>query len=212
MTIGFIGLTGNIGCGKSTVARMLATHPNIQVYDADQIWKEVLEDSIWMEVCQKWLTLTIGPEAYKNGKPQYDVIASAIFSDEEKRIAVQTFASMPVLNDIFRRANKMDAETRCDTIALIESAMLFESDMCRFVQAVVVVTCDAEEQMRRVLARPIPGRASLTHEQAQARMNVQWPQEKKVALATHVIDTCCPLPELEGRVKDLYNQLVGGKS
>ena len=65
--------------------------------------------------------------------------------------------------------------------------------------------------MRRILARDIPGRPRLTKELAEARLSVQWPQEQKVARATHVIDSRCSLSELEGRVKEIHDQLIDGR-
>ncbi len=193
-----IGLTGNIGCGKSTVAKMFATFPDVVVYDADQIWKDI----IMTDTCRAYVELLIGPNAFKNGRPQNEVIAAAIFSDREKHVAIQSFAGLQVINEICERKNNHPA-----ALHLVESATMFEGGMQRFFEEFIVVTCPKEEQMRRVLSRKIPGRPCLTRKQVDERMKNQWPQEQKVARANYVIDTHCPLPELERRVKDLYEKL-----
>lgn len=196
-----IGLTGNIGCGKSTVAKMLAQLPNIATYDVDQVWKDLLMTT----VCRHYVEFLIGEESFKDNKPQYNHIASVIFSDHEKRVALQTFAGMHTLSEIAYRARNSSA-----TMHIVEATVLFESRSHKLMSEIIVAACDYEEQMRRVLARPIPGRDSLTREQAEERMKCQWSQEKKIGLATYVIDTYCSLSELEVRVKMLYDQLIIG--
>jgi dephospho-CoA kinase len=203
MTTRLIGLTGNIGCGKSTVAKLLAQLPGVAIYDVDLVWKELLTTT----VCRHYVEFLIGEESFKDNKPQYSFITSVIFSDHEKRMALQTFAGMHTLAEIAYRARKSSA-----TMHVVEAAVLFESGSHKLMSEIIVAKCDEEEQMRRVLARPILGRDPLTREQAEERMKCQWSQEKKIALATYVIDTYCSLSELEVRVKGLYDQLIiGGK-
>lgn len=197
-----IGLTGNMGCGKSTVAKMLAKLPDVAVYDADQVWKELITTS----VCRHYVEFLIGEEAFKDDQPQYSVIAAKIFSEYDLRIALQTFVGMHVLGEIAYRTQKSSA-----TIHIVEAAILFENGSHHLINEIIVAKCDEKEQMRRVLAREIPGRAPLTCEQVLARMKCQRSQEKKIAHANYVIDTFCSLPELEMRVKDLYDQLLNAR-
>lgn len=202
MTTRLIGLTGNMGCGKSTVAHMLAKLPGVAIYEMDQIWKEMIPTPF----CRKYIEFLIGPEAFKDDKPQLVYIASMIFADSKKRIAIQGFAGLHVMQEIMCRAQISSA-----TIHVVESAMLFESHSNRLISETIVAMCDEEEQMRRVLARMIPEREPLTREEALARMECQWSQEEKIARATFVIDTFCSLPDLEVRVKDLYEQLLSAR-
>lgn len=198
-----IGLTGNIGCGKSTVANLFAKLPNVAVYDVDKVWKELIGGS----VCRMYIEGVIGPESFKDNQPQFGFIASVIFADEEKRHALETFAKLHVMTEILYRVQKSSA-----TIHIVESAMLFETGAYKDFSEVIAVDCDKKEQMRRVLSREIPGRACLTREQFEERVVVQWPQEKKVALATYTIHTFCSLSELEVRVRNLYNLLCTMRS
>ncbi|MCX6714297.1 MAG: dephospho-CoA kinase [Candidatus Uhrbacteria bacterium] len=201
-----IGLTGNMGCGKSTVAKMLAAFPDVVVYNTDLIWREMLSKKFQRD----YVTFLIGEHAYIDGVPQIGVIGEVIFADDEKRIALEAFAGMHTMLEIAFRM-----ETQSDKMHIIENAILFEAGVAKYFpdpREIIVVTCDEEERLRRVLVREIPGRPCLTRAQFDARVKSQWPQEKKVALATYLVDTFCSLPELESRVKDLHDQLIGGKS
>lgn len=198
MATRLIGLTGNIGCGKSTVAKMLNKFGGVTVCDTDKVWKEIIKDSL----CRSYVELLVGPESFVNDEPQFSVIAEAIFADPQKRIALQTFASLHVMCEIMYRAQKSDG------VHIVESAILFENNTYKMMEKNIVVTCDKKEQMRRVLAREIPGRAPLTRKQALARMKCQWSQRKKIARADFVIDTNCSIPELERRVAVLYRQIM----
>lgn len=199
-----IGLTGNMGCGKSTVAKLLSAFPDVVVYNTDLIWREMLHEKFQRD----YVTFLIGDHAYVDGVPQIGVIGEVIFSDDEKRITLEAFAGLHLMAEIAYRMEKNP-----EKIHVIENAILFEGEMMKYFpepREIIVVTCDEEEQLRRVLAREIPGRSCLTRAQFDARVSKQWPQEKKVSLATYVIDTFCSLSELESRVKDLYEQLIGG--
>lgn len=202
-----IGLTGNMGCGKSTVGKLLAGYDNIVVHNSDEIWKVKLADSN----LQSLVTHLIGPHAYVDGKPQFGAIAQTIFSNEEKRAAFETFAALHLMDEILCRAKKQS-----EKIHVVENALLFEGGLFNHVpkpHEFIVVVCDEQEQLRRVLARPVgDNRPNFTRKDFDARVKHQWPQEKKVALATHVIDTHCSLSELEVRVKALHQKLVGGMS
>lgn len=204
MKLRMAGLTGNIGCGKSTVSRLLAKFADVAVYDTDHIWKEMLHE----DAERDFVRVLVGERAYVDSKPQFAVIAAVIFADDEKRGVLEAFAGSRLVVELMRRMRLQP-----DKMHVIENAIWFESGMANFFPEppeIIIATCPPEEQMRRVLARPIDGRPSLTREQFEARERLQWPQEKKVALANHVIDTHCSLPELESRVKELHDQLMGG--
>ena len=175
-----IGLTGNIGCGKSTVARMLAKFADVSVYDTDHIWKELLAST----VCRIFVQNLVGAESFEDGWPRLDVIALQVFRDEKKWKLLEQFSKGQVMSEIYSRVQASEK-----SIHIVESAMLFESGIYIGCDKVIVAICEKEEQTRRVLARLLPDRQPLTREEFEERLRTQWPQENKIALGTHVIDT-----------------------
>lgn len=202
-----IGLTGNMGsengiatqivlagyAGRSIVAKLLAQLPGVAIYDVDQVWKELITTPI----CRHFVEFLIGKKAFVNDQPQYNVIASAMVADEEKRIILQTFAGMYVLGEIADRAQKSSA-----TIHIVETAILFENGLHKLLSEIIVVEDCEEEPIHR----------SFEREQALRHMECLWSEREKIARANYVIDTFCSLPELEVRVRNLYNLLCAVRS
>ena len=169
-----IGLTGNIGTGKSTIARIFEIL-GVQIYHADFQARQMLESSKIIEQI-KFLfgKCVLSPEHKIDRK----ALAAIVFIDKEKLAA---------LNNIIHPAIKEDFENWCllqakSDYILHEAAILFESGFDRFFDANILVTAPDELCIARVMARD-----SVTKEMVANRIRNQWPQEKKLELADYIL-------------------------
>lgn len=200
-----IGLTGGIGTGKSTVARMLAELGAL-VIDADAIVHELQAP----------------------GSPALAEIAAALGSDvldaagglDRSRVAERVFrdpALLQRLNAIMHprvgaeMARRTDAARRAGApLVVLDIPLLFETrprDRAaarRGSDATVLVYAPASLQIDRTVARD-----GGTREEAERRVAAQLPIDQKRALADHVIDNAGPLADTERQVRDLFAKLAG---
>jgi len=169
-----IGLTGGIGSGKSTVARIFEVM-GVPVYYSDDRAKEMYYVP---EVKEKVIAL-LGKEAYLNDH-QIDkkFIADKIFSNT---------TLLHEINGIIHPAVKKDftewAKTKQEhAFVLKESALLFETGIYKTLDASILVV--SPEQLR---AKRIAKRDNLTEAEVMARFKSQMNDEQKIPLATYII-------------------------
>lgn len=192
-----VGLTGGIGCGKSTVADMLCER-GVPVVDADQLARDVVAPG------------TPGLRAV------VEAFGAGILRDDgtldRKGLAALVFPSPPALarlNGIVHPLIQTAAAARLRALAVqghhmavLEAALLFEAGWDRITDTVVVVTTSPETQLRRLLAR-----GDVTPEDARARVASQLPLATKEARADHVIRNDGSLAALEEAVRALHATL-----
>lgn len=168
-----VGLTGGIGSGKTTVARLLETMGCV-LYNSDDRAKELYFDAgVKAEVIA-----LLGPEAYsENGALNKAHISGKVFSDK---------ALLQQLNEIIHPAVKKDfehfAERFPKQIVIKESAILFETGIYKDLDATILATAPLHEKIQRVMARN-----QVTKEEVEKRMLAQWTDEQKIPLADYVI-------------------------
>lgn len=168
-----VGLTGGIGSGKTTVARLLETMGCI-LYNSDDRAKELYFDAgVKAEVIG-----LLGPQAYsESGALNKAHISENVFSDQ---------ALLQKLNGIIHPAVKKDFERfamrHSRQIVIKESAILFETGIYKELDATILVTAPLHEKIRRVMARN-----GVPKEEVEKRMQAQWTDEQKIPLADHVI-------------------------
>lgn len=177
MTI-IIGLTGSIGTGKSTIAKMF-TEFKIPVIDADVVAREVVKPG---EAALEQIH-----EAFGDGVIQADgtldrkTLGAIVFADEGKRL---------ILNQIIHPAIRKRMEEkqqalidRKEACIVVDIPLLFENKLTNTVDKVLVVYVDEAEQLRRIVARD-----GITADDAARRMASQISIEEKVKLADGIID------------------------
>lgn len=168
-----IGLTGGIGSGKSTVARIFGIL-GIPVFDADSIAKTIMNED---ETLKAAIISYFGPNAYQAGRLDRNFMASAVFQDEEKRMKLNALVHPAVLQTA---KNWMLQQNTAYVIK--EAALIFESGSQETLDLVIGVYAPKSLRLQRTMQRDNTDRASVLK-----RMNSQIKEELKMKLCDFVL-------------------------
>jgi dephospho-CoA kinase len=168
-----VGLTGGIGSGKTTVAKIFETL-GIPVFYADTEAKVLLDES---EEIKSGLINLFGAALYADGKLNRKELASHIFNDKE---AIQKVNSI-VHPAVTKRFEEWRAKQKA-TYVLQEAAILFETGGYKRFDKNILVSAPKEIRIKRIMQRD-----GLTEDEILARMQNQWDENHKIALADFVI-------------------------
>lgn len=192
-----VALTGGIATGKSTVlARLVAA--GIPAIDADVLARQVVArgtpgfDAV---------VASFGPGVVTAaGDLDRRALGARVFADPAARAALEAIIHPAVYQGISAWFASLPGDTR---VAVADIPLLFETGRAQDFDVVVVVACARDEQVRRVVARD-----GVTMDEAEARVAAQWPIERKVAAADHVIWTTGTRADTQRRVDDLLDMLA----
>ncbi|HVT09222.1 MAG TPA: dephospho-CoA kinase [Polyangia bacterium] len=191
-----LGLTGGIGTGKSTVARLFAAR-GVPVVDADALAREVVAPGTVgnAEIAAVWPQV-IGPDGAVDRKR----LGAIVFADPAARARLEAITHPLIQEASASRLADLAAEGH--PLALYEAALLVESGRWRDFDGLIVVTASPETQVARTVAR-----GGLTREEAEARIAAQAPAAEKIRLATYVIDNDGSREETEAQVREVVEKL-----
>lgn len=190
-----IGLTGNIGCGKSTVARMLA-ELGAEIIDADKLVHQLMEPGTecWRAIVEQFGLGTLRPD----GSIDRGRLGEIVFRDP---------AALSRLEKILHPAARKLVESRIDAsrkpVVVIEAIKLIEAGWHRRVNSVWVVTCQREQQIKRLMRT-----RGLTAAEAELRVGAQSPAAEKLKYADVVIDNSGTLEETRRQVEAAWSERV----
>lgn len=192
-----VGLTGGIGCGKTTVTNLFRDH-GIPIIDADQITRRLVEPG---SDALRAIAARFG-EAYldSNGNLNRRALRQRIFEDPDAKKGLEAILHPRVRDEIQQRLATLDAP-----YCLVVIPLLIESGMQDLVDRVLVVDCRPEQQTERVVARD-----GVPPEHVEAIMAAQLAQQQRLAAADDVIDNSGDLRGLEAQISELdarYRQL-----
>lgn len=191
-----IGLTGNIGTGKSTVLRMLE-QLGAQVIDADRLAHETMTPGtpVWQAVVDQFGQEVLSPE----GEIDREKLGGIVFDDPEALRRLEAIVHPAV----GARVAELLARTTAEVV-VIEAIKLVEADMHRAANALWVVTCEPEQQVARLVAQ-----RGMSEAEVRRRMAAQSPVEPKLALADVVIDNSGSIEETWEQVKAAWARILG---
>jgi dephospho-CoA kinase len=193
------GLTGNIGAGKSAVARMLR-EAGVVVLDADELAREVvLPGTEGLREIDRRFPGVVAPAGVLDRK----ALAARVFADEGERAALNAIVHPRIAAALADRAAALDAQGV--PFAVYEAALLVENGLADAFDGLIVVTAPLVAQLARLLARD-----GMTEPEARARLSAQLPAAEKVALADFVLDNAGALDELRAQVGRVVVALRSG--
>ncbi|MEY2408393.1 MAG: dephospho-CoA kinase, partial [Verrucomicrobiota bacterium] len=173
-----IGLTGGIGMGKSTSALLLQQRL-IPVVDTDTLARQVVEPGqpAMREIEEAFGRPVIAPD----GRLKREELARIVFSDETRRKELERIVH-PRIRQLWQSQValwKTESRPRC----VVVIPLLFETVAAAHFDSIICVACSKASQWQRLTAR------GWTAEQIELRLGAQWPIQRKMDLANHVVWT-----------------------
>jgi dephospho-CoA kinase len=178
-----IGLTGNIGCGKSTVAAMLRDEA-VATVDADAIAREIRHNDADARAAIQ----------ARFGTYDADELARVVFADADALRDLEAILHPRVRGAI--RARLAELDQAGEQVVAVEVIKLLESPLADACDAIWVVRCDEADAIARLAAT-----RGMDEATARQRLANQSPQDEKVAAADVVIDGSAPIEETRRQVE-----------
>ena len=175
-----VGLTGSIAVGKSFVLNVLR-ELGARTIDADAVAREVVEPGT---AGLKAVVDEFGAEILKpDGSLNRAGLGSIVFADQAKRQKLNSILHPFIIARQDEVMQKWEEETP-DSIAVVDAALMIESGGYKRFDKVIVVHCQSEIQLERLMKRD-----DLSREEAERRINAQMSQQEKKKHADYLIDT-----------------------
>ena len=189
-----LGLTGSIGMGKSTTAKLFA-EAGVPVYDADAAVHKIYEGEAAPAIEAAFPGTTV------DGKVDRMRLSARVLHNPAAIKQLEQIVH-PLLG-ASRNKFLEDAERSGAPVAVVDVPLLFETGGEKRVDAVVVVTTTPEAQRERILARD-----NMTNEKLDAILARQLPDAEKRKRADFVVDTSHGLDPVRVQIRDILQQVV----
>ncbi len=193
-----VGLTGGIATGKSFVLGVL-NELGCEVLDSDRTARDVVEpgQSAFEEIVAYFGEQVVTAD----GKLDRAKLGAIVFTDAAKREKLNSIVHPKVYEAQARWLAEIESRSP-QAIAIIDAALLIETGSFRRFDKLIVVYCEPEIQLERLMARN-----NLTREEAIARISSQMPSAEKLKYADFAINTSLGFEDTRRQVESLYQQL-----
>ncbi|WP_448521668.1 dephospho-CoA kinase [Pseudothermotoga sp.] len=184
-----VGLTGKMGCGKSTVAEILK-ELGAQVIDVDKIGHEVLKE----ETVKDQLKQLFGPEIFCQGEIDRKKLAEIVFEDKEKLKILER-----VVHPMIRR-RVMEVIEDSSGIVVLDAALLKRIGLSQLCDVIITVKCDERKIFERLKEK------GFTEEEIRRRLSAQ----SDIVEEGIIIENNFDLVSLRSKVMEVYKRLLEG--
>ncbi|MDX8336526.1 dephospho-CoA kinase [Candidatus Cetobacterium colombiensis] len=195
-----LGLTGGIGSGKSTASKIFISM-GIKVFDADVIAKKILETDIIKNEIKERL-----------GKKFIDINKNNLNKELLKKEVFHDKKKLEILNEIIHpkvieKYKKLYFEYKeTNEIIVFDVPLLFEVNLEKYCNKVLVIDIDPEIQMNRIKARD-----GIDIELIKKIIEAQMPREEKIKKGDIIINNNGKIEELEEKIRKVIKDLERGK-
>lgn len=194
-----IALTGGIATGKSTVSQIIRD-AGIPVIDADVLAREIVAPGLpgLNEIVREFGNKYLLPDGSLNRAE----LAELIFKDPNARHKLEHITHPKIAQLLLEKL--VDLASQGVTWAVYEAPLIFEKNLQANFVATILVSCPEKIQLERLMRRE-----GMSEEIAMERISSQMSNEKKISLASVVLDTDCALSELQKRLATIWHELTG---
>lgn len=191
-----VGVTGSIGSGKSSVAKLLGKLLSARVFSADEICRQMLEvdQPAYLEFVKRWGTKFLGADK----KIDRLLLREQVFLDLDIRESLESILHPMVRTKLLEE--KLSTPSQCFMVA--EVPLLYESGWEQDFDSIVCVACDTSRVIDRVKQRD-----KVSADEVEKIITSQMPASKKKKRADWVIDNNGGFSETEVQVTALADTL-----
>jgi len=190
-----VGLTGGIASGKSTVANMFATR-GVDIVDTDLISREIVAPG---QPALDEIVARFGNHVLRDdGSLDRKALRAIIFSDPNQRRLLEL-----ILHPRIRDESMLQASRATGAYLMIVVPLLVESPMQDYMHRILVVDCDVDTQLKRLLDRDAEN-----EDQARKMIAAQASREQRLAIADDVVVNDGNLQQLESQVDMLHQRYL----
>jgi dephospho-CoA kinase len=194
-----VGLTGSIAVGKSYVVSVLAELGCV-TFDADKIAHSVMEVGrpAYEDIARDFGAGVLAPD----GSIDRQKLGAVVFANEARRLRLNEIVHPRVIEEQNRLLQQAEAKNP-EGIAIIDAALMIESGGHKRFDKLIVVHCNRETQIERLMRRN-----QMAREDADRRVAAQMSSEEKLRYADYAIDSCGTFDETRRRVVEVYEELL----
>jgi dephospho-CoA kinase len=190
-----IGLTGGIGSGKTTVCKEFQAL-GVEIIDADIIARQLVEPG---QAALAQLVATFGKQILDvNGFLNRALLRGLVFSDAEKKSQLENIMHPLIYNQIIAQSKILHG-----LYCIFAIPLLLETNFTQIVDRILVVDCNPELQLQRVMQRD-----GLSREQTLTIMTSQMPRQSRLIQADDIIDNSESTVQLAEQIKRLHNSYI----
>jgi dephospho-CoA kinase len=193
-----IGITGNIGSGKSSVAKLLV-EKGAALIDADKIAREVTQSPNVLEQ----IAAQLGDDLVRNGQLDRAKTAALVFNNPDARKILNAIIHPLVREKSEAQMQGLEHSPSPPPVIVQDIPLLYENYLETQFDAVIVVYAPLDTRRTRVKER-----SNSSDEDFYARDGAQLPLEEKVKRATYVIDNSSGPENLQEQVDKLWATLI----
>lgn len=191
-----IGLTGNIGCGKSSLSNILKNN-SLDIIDADIISRDIMNNK---DLLNKIFEIFGDDIKKEDGTLNRKELGKIVFNDDEKLIMLNNITHPAIKNEIKKRIKEIEDNNR--NIVVVDAALLIEGNFLDLVDKLVVISCDLDTQLNRIIKRD-----NITKEEAISRIKSQMDQSEKIKYGDYIIDNSKGIDELNYKANKLITYI-----